>query len=94
MAKIIKSMDEMAKECGYFYSADVDIDVNNGYNCAHQNQEEYEIVDGKKIGKCYCWSCPLAYEVDQEDFKDPEIDKNGWNIDDYEEASFLVVEAE
>jgi len=37
------------------------------------NLEEYGI---KKYGKCYCFSCPLGYEADKEDFikfgEDPE----------------------
>lgn len=92
MIKIIKSIDEMIKECGYFYCSDVSVNVNNGYNHSYPKQEEYEIVDGVKVGKCYCWSCPLACEADKEDFKNSEIDKNGWDINDYEEMAFLVSE--
>lgn len=94
MSKVIKHIDEMVKECRHFHCADVEVNVNNGYNCSHPDQEEFEEVNGVKVGKCYCWSCPMACEADEEDFDNPEIDKNGWDIDDYEEMTFLVIETE
>ena len=92
MSRIIKHIDEMVKECGHFHCADVELNVNNGYNCSHLNQEEFEEVNGVKIGKCYCWSCPMAYEADEEDFKNVDINKNGWSVEDYEEMTFMVAE--
>ena len=94
MSRKIELFDCVVNNCDYFYNAyyESDISVNNGYNCSHLNQEEFEEVNGVKIGKCYCWSCPMAYEADEEDFKNVDINKNGWNIDDYEEMTFLVIE--
>lgn len=87
----IEELNRFANRCGYFYNAylEKDISVNNGYNCRHPEQEEYEIEDGEKIGSCYCWSCPLAYEADEEDFLNPEIDNQGY---EFEEMEFVVFE--
>ena len=84
-------INKFANQCGYFYNAHIEkgITVNNGYNCRHPEQEETETVDGQEIGRCHCFSCPLGYEADEEDFQNPEIDNNGYEAD--EEEQFIVV---
>lgn len=91
MSKIIEGINEFANRCGFFYNAYIkkNININNGYNCNHPDQTEYEEVDGEKIGRCHCFSCPLGYEAGEEDFENPEIDNQGY---DYEEMEFVVVE--
>lgn len=91
MGKKIELFDSVVSECDFFYNAyaEADINVNNGYNCKHPEQSEIETVDGKKIGRCHCFSCPLGYEADEEDFEDTDIDNQGF---EYEEMSFLVID--
>ena len=90
MPKKIEDIDVIASECGYFYNAFLTdgVSVNNGYNCNHPEQIEAEEVDSKKIGRCHCYSCPLGHEADEEDFKDPDIDNQGY---EYEEMQYLVI---
>lgn len=93
MARKIEAINTFANRCGYFYNAylEKDASINNGYNCRHPEQTETDTADnGEEIGKCYCWSCPLGYEPDEEDFENPEIDKNGFT--EYEEGEFIVVD--
>ena len=96
MPRKIYEIDEFANICGYFYDAEIekDFNSNNGYNCKHLEQSERDTNDktGEEIGKCYCWSCPLGYEADEEDFKNLDIDRNGYNEGDYEEMTYIVVE--
>ncbi len=79
MTKKIEDINRFANRCGYFYNACIEknISINNGYNCNHPDQEECEEEEGQKIGKCYCWSCPLGYEADEDDFSSPDIDNQG-----------------
>ena len=90
----IYQINEFANKCGYFYNGYLKEGAtnNNGYNCSHPKQESFEIDDKTKIktGNCYCFSCPLGCEADEEDFNDEEIDNNGWEAGDEEE--FIVVE--
>jgi uncharacterized protein YfaQ (DUF2300 family) len=93
MARKIEHLNVFANRCGYFYNAylEKDVSINNGYNCNHPDQEEIETTeDGEKIGRCFCWSCPLGYEPDEEDFQNPEIDNQGYT---YEKCEFIVIEA-
>lgn len=82
------AINELANKCGYFYNAYLEngSSYNNGYNCKHPKQTE--VQDGN--GGCFSWSCPLGYEADEDDFKNLQIDKNGWT--EYEEKEFVVVE--
>lgn len=74
-------IDELADECGYSNS---ETEVNNGYGCDHPDQEEYEIIDGNKCGKCYSFSCPIAPSLSPGYDEDKEIlIKNG--LDDSED---------
>ena len=61
-------IDALIDKCGFAYSSDTNI--NNGYNCSEPDQEEFEMIDNKKIGKCYAWSCPLACKADLQDLKE------------------------
>lgn len=45
-------IDELCRRCGHFENTG----VNNGYGCAHPDQEEVE----NGHGKCYAFSCPLG----------------------------------
>lgn len=68
--KELLEINQLARRCGYFYNINFKYpslpNINNGYNCDHPDQEETEDIDGQKIGKCYSWSCPLAYSADKE----------------------------
>lgn len=89
MKKIVP-INEFANKCNYFTNEYLknDIDINNGYNCDHTDQEEYEIVDGKKIGKCFAWSCPLCSYANEESFNDKNINNNCY---EYEENEFVII---
>ncbi len=62
-------LDTLRCQCGYAYDYDAE-NINNGYNCNHEDNEEYETRDNKHIGKCYTWSCPIAQHADLEDMKE------------------------
>ena len=81
MDRELIQIDELMCKCGYGYESETNI--NNGYNCNEPDQEEFETVDGKKIGKCYAWSCPLAPNADLLDFK--ELDQILY--DEYKESA-------
>jgi len=97
--KEIMEINNLAHICGYFESK---TGVNNGYGCKHPNQQESEETEVdeeiKECGKCFAFSCPLAYQADYEDCK--EIDSNsctGCNKEDcengeYESCELVVVE--
>ena len=91
MSKKIVPINEFANRCGFFANECIEknIDVNNGYNCRHPKQEEYEEIEGYRIGKCFSWSCPLCYYADEEDFKNRNIDNQNY---EYEENEFVVVD--
>lgn len=93
MAKKIEDINIFANECGNFYNAFLEkgISVNNGYNCNHSEQTENEIINDEIIGRCHCFSCPLGYEAEEEDFEDAEIDNQGY---EYEEMQFIVINKE
>ena len=66
---LILELNQLANVCGWFHNACLtgDVHLNNGYNCRHEKQEEFEVVHGKRIGCCYSSSCPVAYSADYED---------------------------
>lgn len=66
---MILELNRFANLCGYFHNACLTdgVELNNGYNCRHEKQEEGEEMDGKWIGCCYAHSCPLAFPADYED---------------------------
>jgi len=81
----IYELNEFANRCGFFVNAvlsEEQFDCNNGYNCKHPEQEEFEINPdtGNIVGKCYGWSCPLGYEPDVADFKNDEIYKGCYDF--------------
>lgn len=61
--------DEFSYQCPFFNS---DTDVNNGYGCNHPEQIETREEKGKKQGCCYCHTCPLGIEAEQQDLTDKE----------------------
>lgn len=88
-----------ATTCPYSYSYE---DEHNYYNCSHPKQRETETTKSKKeIGLCYCFSCPLGIEAEQQDLTDKtnpdaihdEIDWDGLCEDGivYEGEYLLVV---
>lgn len=85
--------DEFSSQCPYFYSYEKEF-INNYYNCKHLNQEEVEKAEsGEKIGKCYCFSCPLGMEATQDDLLDREIDWDGLCEEgEVYEGEYLLVE--
>ncbi len=66
-------IDDLMSECGYGYQDESGI--NNCYNCNHNDQEEFEMINNRKVGKCYSWSCPLGPKADLQDMKelDPDL---------------------
>ena len=95
------SFDEFSWVCPYAYSYE-DEKINNYYNCNHPKQRETETVKSKEeIGLCYCFSCPLGIEAEQQDLTDKtnpdaiqdEIDWDGLCEDGVvEEGEILLVE--
>lgn len=93
--------DEFAYTCPYAYSYE-DECINGYYNCKHPKQEETETTENKKeIGLCYCFSCPLGIEAEQQDLPDKDspdaieddIDWDGLcECDEVEEGEYLLVD--
>ena len=84
------SLDSFSHACPFFTCKTA---VNNGYGCMHGNQEEFETDDnGKKHGKCYCWSCPLGIPADDEDINNPKVDWDGNEVEPGDvEGEYLLV---
>lgn len=81
MKRKVAVFDDFAYACHYFTS---DTSVNNGYGCNHPEQEESDPDDsGKEQGKCYCFSCPLGIEPDEEDWNNPDVDFDGLQLGDF-----------
>lgn len=87
------TFDEFSYICPYSYSYE-DECINNYYNCKHPKQEEFETSEnGDNVGKCYCFSCPLGVEADQEDLTDKTIDWDGeCECGDVGECEYLLVD--
>lgn len=71
---MILELNQFANLCGFFFNMEHDealknfpCRVNNGYNCRHPKQEEYEEENGVQIGKCLCKSCPLGFPPGYDD---------------------------
>lgn len=80
MKRKVATFDEFSHVCTYFTTA---YDINNGYCCNHPDQKETDPDEkGIERGKCYCWSCPLGIEPDEEDFNDPDVDWDGITRED------------
>lgn len=47
-------------------------EVNNGYGCDHLSQREVAEESGKEYGCCFCHTCPLGTEAEQQDLTDKE----------------------
>ena len=96
------TFDEFSSQCPYFYTFG-DGYINGGYNCKHPGQREVEGVGHKgkkKCGCCYCFSCPLGIEAEQQDLTDKtnpdaiqdEIDRDGLCEDrEVGEGEYLLV---
>lgn len=66
------TFDEFSSQCQYSYTFGKGY-INGGYNCKHPEQENVENVGykgKKKCGCCYCISCPLGIEAEQQDLTD------------------------
>jgi hypothetical protein len=57
----------LTNKCGFFTS---DTQLNGGCGCNHKNQTEWDMENGKKQGKCYTHSCPIAWTMEKEDWED------------------------
>ncbi len=80
MKRKVASFNELAHVCPYFTT---EYGVNNGYGCMHPEQEETgDDTNGIARGKCYCWSCSLGVEPDEDDFENPEVDWDGITRED------------
>lgn len=47
-----------------------DTENYDGYACNHPEQREKETIDGKEVGCCFCFTCPLGIEAEQQDLTD------------------------
>lgn len=81
-----KLFDNYVAECPYFNG---NTDVNNGYGCNNENQEEKD----NEQGKCYCWSCPMGYPVDEESLQEDDIEWEDGKpeADEMEEDSYIIL---
>lgn len=65
--RAIISLNHLAQLCGSFFNAQFDPSCkalpNNGYNCRHPGNESEE----EGVRCCLTWSCPYAWEADEED---------------------------
>ena len=61
------TLDDLIRICGHFYDAEEEkgVNVNNGYNCNHPQQDEID----EGCGCCYAFSCPLGVEAELEEFR-------------------------
>lgn len=59
--------DDFASQCQFFNS-----EVANGYGCNHTEQRETLEEDGKEVGCCFCHTCPLGIEAEQQDLTEKE----------------------
>lgn len=82
--------------CQYFNSEGA-----NEYGCNHPEQRETTEEDGKEVGCCFCHTCPLGIEAEQEDLTDrghPDAikDKIDWDglceSEEVTEGEYLLVE--
>jgi hypothetical protein len=77
---VLEHIDHVSFHCGYFTA---DTTVNNGYGCSHPDQHvtDFDFLTNKKHGMCYCFSCPLGNEADEQDFlehgEDPALMSEG-----------------
>ncbi len=79
--------DEFACCCKFFNSK-----TQDGYGCTHPDQTMTRLEDDRKTGRCFCWSCPLGIEAEQEDLGRTDIDWDGLCEDDeVAEAECLLV---
>ena len=71
MSEII-TLDELTRICGFF---NTESGVNNWYNCSHPECGETEYDEGlkKNVGKCIHFYCPIAFDIEEEDFE-------GWKV--------------
>lgn len=87
--------DEFARCCSYFNP-----EKANGYGCDHPNQRDTDIYDGKRVGRCFCHTCPLGVEAEQQDLTEPDhpdaipdIDWDGLCSDgEVYESEYLLIE--
>lgn len=81
MNRKVAVFDDFAYACPYYTS---ECSVNNGYGCTHPEQDEtdFDRELGREHGKCYCFSCPIGYAPDEEDWINPEIDWDGTTLGD------------
>lgn len=79
MQKVVDFQDFCLK-CPYLYTYEEE-NLNNGFNCSHPEQREFDYADESeeiKIGYCYCFSCPLGREASIDDWTDNDIDWDGY----------------
>ena len=68
MSKIAILFEDLEQICPHFNS---DVEINGGYGCNHPKQEEKEEKNEVEYGCCYCFSCPLGVEAEQQDLTNP-----------------------
>lgn len=78
--------DTFAYKCPYSNP-----EVNDGYGCNHPSQDITLKENGKNVGCCSCFGCPLGTEAEQEDFGDKEINWDGCENEDITEGEYLLV---
>lgn len=83
------TFEDFSHCCPFFNSK-----IGDGYGCDHPLQEEKDTdAEGKEYGKCYCCSCPLGIEAEQEDLTSNEIDWDGMCEEgEVNEGEYLLVD--
>jgi len=68
--EIVITINTLTQYCGFFDNSSI---INNYYNCLHPCQTDKELDPelDKQIGRCFCHSCPVAYQT----YKETEADE-------------------
>ena len=91
MRKVVV-FDEFAYQCPHYNGKSK---ANNGYGCDHPKQTNTETIDGIKYGCCYCGSCPLGVEVEDEDIGRDDVDFQGFCEEGYvSEGEYLMIDCD
>ena len=62
----IKTLDELAQECGFFVG-DCEYPCNNGYGCSNTKNTDIDPESCPNHGRCVSYSCPEGNEIEPND---------------------------
>lgn len=72
-------IDDLCRNCKLFRQTNI---LNNGYGCLEQ--------DKGYPGRCHSFDCPIAYEMDKEDFEGSDIEQQDDMVIQYKEVTRVV----